>query len=46
MSDAINIKSFGSGLTATNEVHKRIDYIFDDISIFLYRLLYNIVYDV
>ena len=31
MSDAKNNKSFGLGLTAINDVLKRIDYTFDDI---------------
>ena len=36
MSDATNNRSFGSGLTAINEVHKRIDYILDEIFVFFY----------
>ena len=47
MSDVNNNKSFGSGLTAINEVSKHIDYIFEDIFVFLYRNWYDIVvYDV
>ena len=35
MSDAANNKSFGSGLTAINEVRKRIYYMLDDIFVLL-----------
>ena len=37
---------FDSGLTAINEVCKRIDYILDNIFVFFNGFLYNIVYDV
>ena len=40
-------KSFGLGLTAINEVRKRIYFILDDIYIFFYWWLYDVlVYDV
>ena len=35
MCDATNNNSFGLVLTVINEVHKRIDYIIEDIYIFL-----------
>ena len=37
MSDVTNNKSFGSRLTAINEVCKRIDYILDHVFIFFYQ---------
>ena len=37
MIDATDNKSFGLGLTAINEVRKRIDYILDDIFVFFYQ---------
>ena len=37
--DAAQNSSFGSGLTANNEVHRRIYYIIDDIFVFLYHCL-------
>ena len=46
MSNATDNKSFGLELTDINEVQKRIDYILDDIYIFFYRWLYDIVNDV
>ena len=46
MRDATYNKSFGPVLTAINEVRKCINYILYDIYIFLYRCLYNIVYDI
>ena len=46
MSDATNNKSFGLGLAAINEVQKRIYYVIDNIFVFFYRWLYNMVYDV
>ena len=46
MIDATNNKSFGLGLTAINDVRKRIDYAFDDIFVFSYQLLYDIVHGI
>ena len=46
MSDATNNKSFGLVLRASNEVCKRIYYIIDDIFVFFYQWLYDIVYGV
>ena len=46
MNDVTDNRSFDLGLTAINEVCKRIDYILDDIFFFFNRFLYNIVYDV
>ena len=37
MSYATNNKSFGSRLTANNEVHKLIDYILEDIFVLFYQ---------
>ena len=37
MSDATHNKSFGSRVTAINEVHKRIYYSVDDIFVFFYQ---------
>ena len=39
MLDAIHNKSSGSGLTAINELHRRIDYILDNIFVFFYQFL-------
>ena len=47
MSDATHNKSFGSGLTAIIDVRKRINYILDNIFVFVYQWLNNVVvYDV
>ena len=46
MCDATHKKSFGSELTAINEVRMRIVYMTYDIIIFFYRWLYDVVYDV
>ena len=46
MSDETDNNSFRLGLTSINEVIKRIDYIVDEIFVFFYRWLYNIVHDV
>ena len=43
MCDATNHKSYGSGLTAVTEVHKRIVYILNNIIVFNW-LLYNILW--
>ena len=37
MSDVAHNKSFGSGLTAKNEMCKRLDYILDNIFVLFYR---------
>ena len=45
MSNVTNNKSFGLGLTAINEVHKRIYCMLDGIFVFFYQWFYYIVYD-
>ena len=46
MSDETYNNSFVLGLTSINEVIKRINDIVDDIFVFFYRWLYDIVHDV
>ena len=46
MSNATDNKALGSGLTANNEVRKRIFYINHEIIVFFYRWFCDIVYDV
>ena len=41
MSDATGNKSFGSGLTASNEVRKHIVYMTYDIIVLFYRWFYD-----
>ena len=44
MSDATSNNSFGLGLTAINEVQKRIDYILDNIFDLFYQSYLRIEY--
>ena len=46
MSDATDNNSSGLGLMAINALRKFIEYILDNIFVFFYQLLYDIVYDV
>ena len=46
MCSANNCDPFGLGLTAVTEVRKHTVYILDDIIVFFYQGLYNIIWPV